>query len=33
MAALPLLREFLEQGSSERVTMEQTVERLTAMDL
>ncbi|MEO8736322.1 MAG: FliI/YscN family ATPase [Edaphobacter sp.] len=33
MRAMPMLREFLEQGSQERVTMEQTVERLNAMEL
>ncbi len=33
MRAMPLLREFLEQGSDERVTMEQTVSRLNAMEL
>jgi flagellum-specific ATP synthase len=31
--AMPLLREFLEQGSRERVTIEDTVARLSAMDL
>jgi flagellum-specific ATP synthase len=31
--AMPVLREFLEQGSDERVTMEQTVSRLNAMEL
>jgi flagellum-specific ATP synthase len=31
--AMPLLREFLEQGSRERVTIEDTVARLNAMDL
>jgi flagellum-specific ATP synthase len=33
MRAMPLLREFLEQGSSERVTMDETVARLNAMEL
>lgn len=33
MRAMPGLREFLEQGSHERVTMEQTVARLNAMEL
>ncbi len=33
MRAMPGLREFLEQGSHERVTMEQTVARLSAMEL
>jgi flagellum-specific ATP synthase len=31
--AMPLLREFLEQGSSERVTMDEAVGRLTAMEI
>jgi flagellum-specific ATP synthase len=31
--AMPLLREFLEQGSRERVTIEDTVARLNSMDL
>lgn len=31
--AMPALREFLEQGSQERVTMEQSVTRLNAMEL
>jgi flagellum-specific ATP synthase len=31
--AMPMLREFLEQGSRERVTMEETIARLTAMEL
>jgi flagellum-specific ATP synthase len=31
--AMPLLREFLEQGSKERVSMEDTVARLNAMEL
>jgi flagellum-specific ATP synthase len=31
--AMPLLREFMEQGSRERVTIEDTVARLNAMDL
>ncbi len=33
MRAMPGLREFLEQGSEERVTMEQSVARLKAMEL
>ncbi|HEV2709768.1 MAG TPA: FliI/YscN family ATPase [Edaphobacter sp.] len=33
MRAMPGLREFLEQGSEERVTMEQSVSQLRAMDL
>jgi flagellum-specific ATP synthase len=33
MRAMPVLREFLEQGSTERVTMEETVARLNAMEL
>jgi flagellum-specific ATP synthase len=33
MRAMPGLREFLEQGSEERVTMEQSVTRLKAMEL
>lgn len=33
MRAMPVLREFLEQGSQERVTMEQSVTRLNAMEL
>jgi flagellum-specific ATP synthase len=33
MRAMPLLRGFLEQGSSERVSMEDTVARLNAMEL
>jgi flagellum-specific ATP synthase len=33
MRAMPMLREFLEQGSTERVTMEETVARLTAMEM
>ncbi len=33
MRAMPLLREFLEQGSRERVSMEDTVARLNAMEL
>jgi len=33
MRALPGLRRFLEQGSHERVTMEETVARLNAMEL
>jgi flagellum-specific ATP synthase len=31
--AMPVLREFLEQGSKERVSMEDTVARLNAMEL
>jgi flagellum-specific ATP synthase len=31
--AMPLLREFLEQGSDERTTMEETVSQLRAMAL
>jgi flagellum-specific ATP synthase len=31
--AMPMLREFLEQGSRERVSMEDTVSRLNAMEL
>lgn len=33
MQAMPGLRQFLEQGSHERVTMEETVARLNAMEL
>jgi len=33
MRAMPLLRQFLEQESKERVSMEDTVARLNAMDL
>lgn len=33
LRAMPALREFLEQGSQERVTMEQSVTRLNAMEL
>jgi flagellum-specific ATP synthase len=33
MRAMPGLREFLEQGSHERVTMEQSIARLNAMEL
>jgi flagellum-specific ATP synthase len=33
MRAMPGLREFMEQGSHERVTMEQTIARLQAMEL
>jgi flagellum-specific ATP synthase len=33
MRAMPVLREFLEQKSSERVTMEDTVARMNAMEL
>jgi flagellum-specific ATP synthase len=31
--AMPVLREFLEQQSHERVTLQETVARLNAMDL
>jgi flagellum-specific ATP synthase len=31
--AMPALREFLAQGSEERVTMEQAIEQLSAMEL
>jgi hypothetical protein len=30
---MPLLREFLEQRSEERVTMQESVARLNAMEL
>jgi hypothetical protein len=30
---MPLLREFLEQRSDERVTMQESVARLNAMEL
>jgi flagellum-specific ATP synthase len=33
MRAMPMLREFLEQSSKERVSMEDTVARLNAMEL
>ena len=33
MRAMPMLREFLEQGSRERVSMDDTVARLNAMEL
>jgi flagellum-specific ATP synthase len=33
MRAMPMLREFLEQGSKERVSMEDTITRLDAMEL
>jgi flagellum-specific ATP synthase len=33
MRAMPMLREFLEQGSTERVTMEETVARMSGMEL
>src|SRR5580692_5270786 len=33
MRAMPMLREFLEQGSRERVSMEDTVARLSTMEL
>ena len=33
MRAMPLLRQFLEQGSRERVSMADTVARLNAMEL
>lgn len=33
MRAMPGLRQFLEQGSHERVTIEQTIARLNAMEL
>jgi len=33
MRAMPLLRDFLKQGSMERVTMEDTVSRLAGMEL
>jgi flagellum-specific ATP synthase len=31
--AMPLLRAFLEQGSDERVTMQESIARLNAMEL
>lgn len=33
MRAMPAMREFLEQGSGERLSLEETVERLTTMEL
>jgi len=33
MRAMPMLREFVEQRSTERVTMDETVARLNAMEL
>lgn len=33
LRAMPALKEFLQQGSREQVTMEQTIERLRTMDL
>jgi flagellar biosynthesis/type III secretory pathway ATPase len=33
MRAMPLLREFLEQKSDERVTMQESVSRLNSMEL
>ncbi|MEO6807139.1 MAG: FliI/YscN family ATPase [Edaphobacter sp.] len=33
MRAMPLLREFLEQGSNERVTMQESIAQLSAMEL
>lgn len=33
MLAMPLLRDFLEQGSNERVTMQESIARLSAMEL
>jgi flagellum-specific ATP synthase len=33
MRAMPVLREFLEQGSNERVSMDDTLARLNAMEL
>jgi hypothetical protein len=30
---MPLLREFLEQRSDERVTMQESIRRLNAMEL
>lgn len=33
MRAMPLLKEFMQQGSKEHMTMEQTVERLRVMEL
>ena len=31
--AMPLLRDFLEQGSTEHVTMDDTVARLAGMEI
>jgi flagellum-specific ATP synthase len=33
MRAMPGLKHFLQQGSKEHVTMEQTIERLRTMEL
>src|SRR6266851_1671939 len=33
MRAMPMLREFMEQGSTERVTMAETVARMNAMEI
>jgi hypothetical protein len=33
MRAMPMLREFLEQRSDERVTMHECIARLNAMEL
>ncbi|MCU1324008.1 MAG: ATPase, FliI/YscN family [Acidobacteriaceae bacterium] len=33
MHAVPRIRQFLEQGSSERVTMEQSIERLCSLEI
>jgi hypothetical protein len=33
MQAMPLLRAFLEQRSDERVTMQESISRLNAMEL
>jgi hypothetical protein len=33
MGAMPVLREFMEQQSAERVSMEDTVARMNAMEL
>ncbi len=33
MRAIPVLREFMEQGSTERVTMAETVARMNAMEI
>jgi flagellar biosynthesis/type III secretory pathway ATPase len=33
MSAMPVLREFLEQKSYERVSIEETLTRLNAMEL
>ena len=33
MRAMPVLREFMEQGSTERVTMAETVARMNAMEI